>query len=169
MFKRIIVILLSIVMMLSLASCGVRQNLDQKIEEKVTEGVIKKATGGTADVDLDKGQLTVKGEDGEKVTFGDSKWPEGGAANLIPEFKQGNIVSAINADAACAIMFEQVEEKAFKQYIEDIKVQGFTNDVAEYTSGSTHGFNAHLDDNTMIFVLYDSEGKTLTVNFEISK
>lgn len=48
MFKKTIVILLTILMMLTLASCGVRQSLDEKIAEKVTEGVINKATGGEA-------------------------------------------------------------------------------------------------------------------------
>jgi len=45
LFKKTIVILLTILMMLTLASCGVRKSLDEKIAEKVTEGVINKATG----------------------------------------------------------------------------------------------------------------------------
>ena len=48
MFKKTIVILLTILMMLTLASCGVRKSLDDKIAEKVTEGVVNKATGGEA-------------------------------------------------------------------------------------------------------------------------
>lgn len=48
MFKKTIIILLTTIMMLTLASCGVKQSMDEKIAEKVTEGVINKATGGEA-------------------------------------------------------------------------------------------------------------------------
>ena len=169
MLKKFIVVLLSTLIMLSLTSCGVRQSLDEKIAEKVTEGVIEKATGGEANIDVDKGQLTIKGENGEKVTLSDSKWPEGEVAKLIPEFKKGNIVSAINSDKACVIMIEQIEAKDFKQYVEQLKARGFTNDVAEYTSDSGQSYNAHLNENTMIVVLYDPENKALTINLETSQ
>lgn len=169
MFKKIIVILLSTLMILSLTSCGVRQSLDEKITEKVTEGVINKATGGEANIDIDKGQLTVKGKDGEQISFGNNKWPEGGAANLIPEYKKGNIVSAINSDKACVIAAEQVEDKDFKQYVEELKARGFTIDAAEYTSDLGQGYSANLDEKTRVSVLYDPENKGLTISLETSQ
>lgn len=168
MFRKISVILLSILVMLTLASCGVKQSLDEKIAEKVTEGVIDKATGGEANIDIDKGELTLKGEDGEKITFGENKWPKGEAASLIPEFKKGKIVTAINSDKACTVMIEQVEEKDFKNYVEELKNRGFTNDAAELSSAS-QSYGAHLNENTMVFVMYDSEQKALTISLEISK
>lgn len=169
MFKKFTVIILCAFMMLSLASCGVRQSLDEKIAEKVTEGVIDKATGGEADIDIDKGELTMKGENGETITFGDKKWPEGNAADLIPEFKKGTIISAINSDKACMIILEEVEAKDFSKYVEELKDQGFTNDVAEYTSDSGLSYSACSNDNNTIVVLYELEGKTLTINLETSQ
>lgn len=169
MFKKTIVILLTILIMLTLASCGARQSLDDKIAEKVTEGVINKATGGEANIDIDKGELTLKGEDGEKITFGESKWPKGEAANLIPEFKKGKIVTSANSDKACNIMIEQVEEKDYKQYVEELKDRGFTNDVAEFTSGSSQSYGAHLNENTMVFVMYDIKQQVLTISLEIGE
>lgn len=169
MFKKTIVILLATLMMLSLASCGVRQNLDEKIAEKVTEGVINKATGGEANVDIDTGEMTLKGEDGEKITFGGSKWPKGKAVSLIPEFKKGKIITAANSDKACTIMIEQVEEKDYKQYVEKLKDQGFTNDVSEFTSETSQNYKAYLNQNTMVFVLYDTEQQALTISLEISE
>ena len=160
MFKKTIVILLATLMMLSLASCGVRQSMDEKIAEKVTEGVMNKATG-------DKGELTLKGEDGEKITFGGNKWPEGDAAKLIPEFKKGKIVSAMNSDKACTIAIEQVEGKDYMQYLEKLKDRGFTNDVSEFTSESSHSYGAHLNEKTMVFVLYDTQQQVLTISLEI--
>ena len=169
MFRKISVILLSILVMLSLASCGVKQSLDEKITEKVTEGVINKATGGEANIDIDKGELTLKGEDGEKITFSENKWPKGKAASLIPEFKKGKIITAASTDKACTIMIEQVEEKDYAQYVKKLKDQGFTNDVAEFTSGSSQSYGAHLNENTMAFVMYDSEQKALTISIEIAE
>lgn len=169
MFRKISVILLSILVMLTLASCGVKQSLDEKIAEKVTEGVINKATGGEANIDIDKGELTLKGEDGEKITFGENKWPKGEAASLIPEFKKGKIVTAINSDKACTVVIEQVEEKDFKKYVEELKNRGFTNDAAELSSGSSQSYGAHLNENTMAFVMYDSEQKALTISIEIAE
>ena len=167
MFKKTIVVLLATLMMLSLASCGVRQSLDEKIAEKVTEGVMNKATGGEANIDIDKGELTLKGEDGEKITFGGNKWPEGDAAKQIPEFKKGKIVTAMNSDKACTIAIEKVEEKDYKQYVEKLKDRGFTNDVSEFTSESSHSYGAHLNEKTMVFVLYDTQQQVLTINLEI--
>lgn len=169
MLKKISVILLSIFVLLTLASCGVRQSLDEKIAEKVTEGVINKATGGEANIDIDKGELTLKGEDGEKITFSESKWPKGEAANLIPEFKKGKIVTSANSDKACTIMIEQVEEKDYKQYVEELKERGFTNDAAELSSGSSQSYGAHLNEKTMVFVMYDSGQQALTISLEIAE
>lgn len=169
MIKKILVILLTSLMMLSLASCGVRQSIDDKIAEKVTEGVVKKATGGEADLDLKKGELTVKGEDGKTVTFGESKWPEGGAAKLIPELKNGQIISVINSAEASVIMMEQVEEKDFKQYVEKLKERGFKNEATESTSQSGASYSAQSDENTMVFVMYDTENKTITISIEIKQ
>lgn len=169
MFRKISVILLSIIVMLTLASCGVRQSLDEKIAEKVTEGVVNKATGGEANIDIGKGELTLKGEDGEKITFGEGKWPKGEAAGLIPEFKKGKIITAVNSNKACNIMLEQVEEKDYKQYVEELKDRGFINDAAEFTSGSSQSYGAHLNENTMAFVLYEAEEQVLTISLEIGE
>lgn len=166
MFKRIVVVLLCVFMMVSLAACGVRESLDEKIVEEVTESVADKTGGDVADVDLDGDKITIESKDGEKLTLNDNKWPESGAASLIPKFEKGNIVSTVNSEDACAIMLEQVEGKDFKQYIEDLKAKGFTNNVTEYTNETGQGFNANLDENKAVFILYDSANKAITITFE---
>jgi len=155
--------------MLSLTSCGVKQSVDEKIAEKVTEGVINKATGGEADLDISDGKLTMKGEDGATATFGDSKWPEGQAADLIPRFKKGNVISVINSDKGCMVVLEKVELKDFEKYIEELKSQGFTNDVTEYSIDTNRNYTAKSNDKTTIAVFYDSAGKTTTINLDISE
>lgn len=169
MIKRIMVFLLAAFMMLSLASCGARQSMNEKIAEKVTEGVVKKATGGEAELDIKKGELTLKGEDGKTVTFGENKWPQSGAAKLLPELKAGKVISAANSEDASMIMMEQIEEKDFKNYVEILKDRGFKNDVIEFTSESGASYTAQSDDNTAALVIYDSESKSITISIEINR
>ncbi|MDD3852139.1 MAG: hypothetical protein PHD40_00615 [Syntrophomonadaceae bacterium] len=169
MFKRLTVILLTVIMMLSLASCGVKKSVDEKIAEKVTEGIVNKATGGEADLNIKDGQLTMKGEDGETVTFGDTKWPEGQAADLLPKFKKGKIITVINADKACMVTLENVEPQDYKYYVEELKSKGFSNDIQEFSSELNDNYSAKSNDSTIVYVLYDSENKYVTINLEISE
>lgn len=169
MFKKLIVILLTVLMMLSLASCGIKKSVDEKIAEKVTEGIVNKATGGEVDLDIKDGQLTVKGEDGEKVSFGDTKWPEGQTADLLPKFKKGKIITTINADKACMVMLENVELQDYNKYVEELKSSGFSNEVSEYSSETNYNFMAKSNETTYVVVMYDSENKTISINLEISE
>ena len=171
MLKKFTVILLTALLMLSLASCGVKQSLDDKIAEKVTEGVINKATGGEGkvDIDVDSGALTFEGEDGEKVTLGDTEWPTGVAADKIPVLKQGTVISAMSSDKASMVIIEELELQDYKQYVEEVKDSGFVNDAVEQESASGYAYYAYLDEVTMAYLMYDAEGKTLTVTVEISE
>lgn len=169
MFKKITVLLLCILMMLSLASCGVRQSLNEKIVEKVSEGVVNKATDGEIDIDLKGEEVSLKGKDGENVTIGSTKWPKNGAAQFIPEFKKGKITSTINSENGCMITLEEAAEKDVNAYIDEIKELGFTNDVTEFTSGTAENYSASKDENELINILYDSEGKELYISYEISQ
>lgn len=167
MVKKNLAIVLAILMMFALAGCGAQEKMNEKIAEKVTEGVLNSATDGNAKVDLDGDQVKIKGKDGEEFTFGDTKWPNSGAAQLIPEFKKGKVMSAMNSEEACMIIIEEVGEKDFKDYIEEIKGQGFTNNTTEYTSGTGQGYSANKEENEVITVLYDSETEALHVNYEV--
>jgi len=169
MFKNLTVILLTVIMVVSLTSCGVKQSVNEKIAEKVTEGVINKATGGEADLDIKDGQLTMKGEDGEKLTLGDTKWPEGQAAALLPKFNKGKIISTINADKGCMVMLENVEPQDYNKYVEELKSSGFSNEVSEYSSETNHNFMAKSNETTYVVIMYDSENKTISINLEISE
>jgi predicted small lipoprotein YifL len=166
MIKRIIAILIAVILLFSLVGCGARKKVDQKIQEKVMEKTVDKITGDNVDIDTDKDKITIKGKDGnEEFTFGDSKWPEGKAADLIPKFKKGNIVSVMNADSACVIMIENVQENDFKQYMEEVKKAGFTKDVAEHSSTVGFGYLASSD-NGRISIAYSPEEKSLSITIE---
>lgn len=167
MTRKIILILITILMMFSLTSCGVRESLNEKIVEKVSETVVEKATDGALNMDIKDGEISFKDEDGEEVTFGATKWPEDKAGSLIPKFEKGKIVSVINSEAGSMIALEEVEEKDFKAYIEEVMELGFTNNIVEFTSDAGQIFSANKNEEEIISLLYDLESRGLHITYEI--
>lgn len=168
MVKRILAIILVLVILFTLGACGIRKKVDEKISEKITEGVVSKITGGKADIDFDKGGLTIK-EDGQEVTFGGSEWPEGKAANLLPKLKKGNITSVISSNNLSMITIEGIDEKVFKEYIEELKDKGFENDISEFSDNSTKSYYATLDENAYVQVIYSVEDKSINISVQVNE
>jgi len=169
MKKRIIALLLAAVMLLALSACGIKKKINEKISEKITEGVLNKIAGDDAKVDLDEGGLTIKGEDGQEISFGSTKWPKGKAADLIPEFKKGKIITTVNTDEGCSIMLEEVEEDDFKDYFEKIKEKGFTKDPYEASNDKVFVYVASSDDKKIISLRYGFDDKTFSIGLEVKK
>jgi hypothetical protein len=71
----------------------------------------------------------------------------------------------MNADSACVIMIENVQENDFKQYMEEVKKAGFTKDVAEHSSTVGFGYLASSD-NGRISIAYGPEEKSLSITIE---
>ena len=94
---------------------------------------------------------------------------EGGAANLLPEFKKGTIVSVANADSGCMVLLEDVEEKDAEDYIEKVKNKGFTEKPIESYGDSYYNYAAGLDEKTHASVLYDKKTKSMTINVQIDE
>ncbi|MGE5543964.1 MAG: DUF6591 domain-containing protein [Bacillota bacterium] len=168
MLKKIIVVLISTLMMLSLVSCGVSDKVNEKISEEVTEGVLDKAVGGDADVEIDGDKMTIKGKDGE-FSIGGTEWPDSGAGALIPEFKKGTLVSVMNTEATCLIALEDVEKQDFERYLEELKESGFTNDPVDLNMDSTQSYTASSDDSSKITVTYDSESTGMSIALEVAQ
>lgn len=168
MFKKISLILLVVVMMFSVASCGAKQKVNDKIAEKVTEGVINKATGGDANVDIDGDKISVQGKDGEKVTFGETKWPDNPIAIKLPEFKAGKIISSVITDQALMVIVEGADLEDFQQYVEKLKEKGYVNDPSEMSSSELYAYSASSDEG-IVYVQYGLEGKTTSISLEIKE
>lgn len=119
--KKLSVVLLLILLTCSLLTgCGVKEKIEQKVGEKIVEKVVEKAVGDeNTKVDIDGGKITVKGKEGESVTFGAGEWPD---IDYIPEFKKGEIISAAkDGDGNVMIIMEKVDRKDFEDYKEIIK------------------------------------------------
>jgi hypothetical protein len=104
MFKKAVIILLVVFMVVAVGGCGAKERMEEKVAESVVEGLINKAVDGEGKVDLDGDKVSIKGKDGEEFSFGAAEWPESGAAKQIPQLSQGTVVSAMNSDQFCGIL-----------------------------------------------------------------
>ncbi len=116
--KKIAIGLLACILVLAMAGCGVRQRMEQKAGDALAEKILKDI-GVDADVDGD--QVVIQGEDGQQLTVGEGKWPTSALAKSIPEFKGGKITSALQAEDSLFILVEEVSEKDFAAYLDQIK------------------------------------------------
>lgn len=145
--KKILICLLTFALLLSLAGCGAKE----KAAEKTAEKILKNA-GVDANIDGDK--VVIKGEDGQKLTIGADEWPSSDLAKSIPEFKGGKIVSVVEANDSLFIMIEEISEKDFTAYLEEIK-SVFTEEAYEMNTGTG-----------MMYVATNSEGLSVTLTYE---
>lgn len=120
-------------------------------------------------MDLDGDEFTIKGDDGQEYSFGDTEWPADGAAKQIPQLKKGVVVSSMNSETFCMLVLEEIEKDDFNRYFEEVKSQGFTNDSFEMNNDLSFSYSAYNDENTMISLMYDAEAKSVTINCEISE
>ncbi len=140
--------LLAIVLTLALAGCGVKENLQKKAGEALAEKILGDAG---VDVDLDDDTVVIEGEDGQKITFSEDKWPTTDLAKKIPEYKDGKITSVMETSESVFIMLEEVSEDYFLDYLEEIK-EMYPDDPYEvsgdsgitYVGGDGDGLNTML-------------------------
>lgn len=154
--KKILSLMLVIMLVMSLAGCGVKAKLEQKAGEAIAEKMIEGAGEGKVDLDLDGDKVVIKGEDGEKMTFGSTEWPKSKLANSIPEFKKGNIVSVMEIDDSLFISFEEVSEKNFEEYMAKIK-NDFTEESYEMKQEGSMVYGATNSKGIAISLTYTDE------------
>jgi hypothetical protein len=160
--KKILILSLIIVLVFTLAGCGgVKQNIEKKVGEKITETIIEKAVGDeNTQVDIDGETITIKGADGGEVSLGGSEWP---AVAGLPEFKGGEIISAANdGEGNVMIIMEDVEENDFKGYLEEIS-KDFTEDVMQMEADEYILFEAKNSKGYKAAVQYFREDKSLSI------
>lgn len=154
--KKILICLLIFALLFSFAGCDAKE----KLEEKVAEKVFEEAGGGDLDIDGDK--VTIKGENGEKVTFGDSKWPTSELANNIPEFKDGTVNGVMETADSIVITLESVQEEDVYPYWETIK-KDFPKDAYEMIATDFITVNGYDDEGINVSLVYMSETLTITI------
>lgn len=149
--KRILTFLLVITLIFSLAGCG----------EKLLERAIEEAGGGN--VDLDGDTVTIKGEDGEEMVFGETEWPSSGLAKSIPEFKAGKIVTTMEMNDSLLISLEGVPEKDFEDYLDGIK-KIFSEEAYDMNSEGGVTYGAENGEGIAVALIYTAdEALSITV------
>lgn len=159
--KKILILTAVAVALLMLVGCGAKQ----KMQDKITEKIIETTLG--ANVDIDGEEVTVKGEDGS-VSFGSTEWPDNELANKIPRFKDGKITSAIKSEGYLFIIIEEVNEKDFNNYYEQVK-SAFTEEAYESTFEGSTSYSAMDKDETAIIISYSLEEETLSIQASLKE
>lgn len=157
--KKILIVGLAFILIISMAGCGVKEKIEQKAGEAIAEKIIEGAGGGDVDIDGDK--VVVKGEDGSTATFGGSEWPDSELGNSIPEFKDGTVVGAIEMNESLYLTLEQVSEKDFLDYFEEIK-ETFNQDVFDMRSEGNVTYGAANGEGLSITLIYGAD-ETLSI------
>ncbi|MDD4564085.1 MAG: hypothetical protein PHE79_01150 [Eubacteriales bacterium] len=154
--KKILICLLTFILLFSFTGCGAKEKLGEKVAEKAFEEV------GGGDLDIDGDKVTIKGNNGETVTFGDSKWPTSELAKNIPEFKDGTVNGVLESTDSIVITLESVKEEDVSSYWETIK-KGFSKDVYEMNSSGFSTFSGSNDEGLTVSLAYMDEMLTITV------
>jgi uncharacterized lipoprotein YehR (DUF1307 family) len=162
--KKVVVILLCLVLLLFVAGCGIREKVTKGISEKVTEGILEQVTGG--DINIDGDEITFGGEDGS-VTFGSTEWPKGEAADLVPPFEKGTIITSVTTEKGFTVMLEGVEENDFWQYVDAVKAAGFTENPTEYFEGEALMYFAELPGKAKATIYYTKDDGVMQVAVEL--
>lgn len=154
--KKILICLLTFILLFAFTGCGVKEKLGEKVAEKVFEEV------GGGDLDIDGDKVTIKGNNGETVTFGDSKWPTSELAKSIPEFKDGTVNGVLESADSIVITLESVQEEDVPPYWETIK-KNFPEDVYEMNSSGFSTFSGSNDESLTVSLAYMDEMLTITI------
>lgn len=153
--RKIIFIVSLTVIIFMLTGCGAKQKLEDKMTEKLVEGVL----GNNVDIDGD--EVTIKGEEGE-VTFGGNEWPDSEIAKKIPEFKGGKISSAVKSDKYVLVIIEEAGEKDFNAYYERVK-SDFSKDSYDTKYDDSISYTGSNNDGISIIITYNSADKNLSI------
>ncbi len=165
MVKKGVVILLG-VLLLSLTGCGTKK-VEEKLAEKITEGILDKAGGDNVDIDLDEGKITVTDkEGGAEWTVGGGEWPKGEAASLIPKFTKGKVESVIETPEACMISLSEVSQKDYENYVEELKSAGFNEEVTTSTAEDTIMYSAKKGEKAGVLAMF-TDGANMTISVEM--
>ncbi len=159
--KKLLIGLLVLLLALSLVGCGAKEKAEEKAGEALAEKILENA-GVDADIDGDK--VVVKGEDGQELTIGKDKWPSSDLAKSIPEFKDGKIVSVMEANDSLFIMIEDVSDEDFTTYLEEIK-SAFTGENYEMNTDTGMIYTAVNDSDISVMLTYEKDaGFSITLS-----
>lgn len=156
--KKLLVLLLVLALIFSVAGCGVKKKIENKIGEAIGEKIIEGATGQKVDIEGDK--VTIGGKEGS-LTFGGGQWPDNDLVKSIPEFRDGKIEAVMSSEETVTIAIEEVEQRAFENYLANIK-KNFTKETSEMTTNEVISYSG-ANEKIKVHLSYDIPGKSMFI------
>ncbi len=155
--KKPAIVLLIILVALLGAGCGVKENIGKKVGEKIIEEIV---SDDDVDIDIDGDNITIEGKDGEKLNFGGFEWPD---ISYIPEFEKGQIISSSNdGQGNVMILFENVDQKDYEDYLEELK-RDFPEEPNEMQVDEYFLYEGKNAEGDLVAAQYFREDNTFTI------
>ncbi len=147
------IFLLTAAIVVSLTGCGSVQN---KISEKVNEGIAEKAVGGKVDITKDGVKVQKDGVNYE--TGKDLKWPKEAMGDL-PEPK-AKIISVVNGDAGKGgtVAYTGMSLEDAKAYAETLKGLGYKGGMS-ISDGDIISHSGKNENGASVMFIYNTSPK----------
>lgn len=156
--KRIITLVLALMLTFLFVGC---KSPSEKLGEKLGEQIVGEMFGDGVKIDGDK--ITFEGEDGSKITAGETDWPKDGLGKEIPKMKDGKITYVISSDAMLAVTLEEVKKGDYEDYLKTAKDAGFVENVATFSDETTSTYIAVNSKQISFQLTYNSDSKELSI------
>lgn len=182
MIRKIKFFALITVFLLLMAGC----DLDKKIGESITEGILEKAVGDDVDIEMDgedfslttdegdisfdeEEGMTFEGEDGSVMASGGVyEWPSDQAAEYLPKFDGGKITYILNSKESCMLMIEETEMEDYEDYVKAVIDKGYTENKMESSAEDMVLYSATSVEGITATVYYSKSIATLTISVDAS-
>ena len=155
MNQRLVVSIIGIVFISILViGCG------KSASEKAAEKIIEEQTG--SDVDIEGEKVTIKTEEGDKIVYGSTSWPESELGKRLPSLK-GEIVSLVESAEYIGIALENISQTDIDAYINKLKEE-FPTDFTQSTAEKERSCYGSDDQGYYVSLTYSDGSVYLTVS-----
>jgi len=138
--------------------------------ERMAERALEKATGGKAEVNVEKGGVSIKTKEGEVQLGALSSWPADMPSD-VPRFEGAKVFNAAKSESSTEtswiVNFRDAEAAAVDSYIEGLKSAGFASGMTSNTEDTVlfGGKKGDID----ISVVYVKNDKAMSLSVTKSK
>jgi hypothetical protein len=139
---------------LSLAAAACGGSISENVAEEIIERGIEAEGGGDVDIDLDSGQVSIEGPEGESISIGGGEVPD---EITVPIPDGGSVISTFvsSGDASVGLSYPRSEFEALVAFYDDW-VSGQSDEYSRNESSFTS------DDGTVRNVGWYSGGENQT-------
>ncbi len=166
MMKKLGIIALAVLLVFSLTAC----NAKEKAAEEAAEDIINSNSDSDVDVDIDGDTITVESDDEDfTVTMGDTDWPTGDVAKMLPECKDGSVTYVLEMPNAVNVSVSEISESEYEDYLALVQNAGYDQNVTTMDSeGSLMYMAADNDGNDFVLSYYPDE-ELMTIIFTLAQ